>query len=54
MERLTKRNYYGTPYVPGYAPVCSDPSTCELIMLLVTRLAELEDQIIERADSVSM
>lgn len=52
MERLTKRNYYGTPYVPGYAPVCDDPRTCELIVLLTERLAQLEDLLDERTDPI--
>ena len=41
--RLTKRNYYGVPYVPGYAPKCRDSPTCELIMKLAKRLALFED-----------
>ena len=54
MERITKRNYLGKPYVPGYAPKCDDPKTCELIVLLTERLAELEDMICEGTDSISV
>lgn len=54
MERITKRNYYGKAYVPGYAPKCDDPKTCELIVLLVERLAELEDVIYETGNPVSV
>ena len=54
MERITKRNYYGKAYVPGYAPKCDDPKTCELIVLLVERLAELEDKIYETGNPVSV
>lgn len=43
MKRLTQRNYYGTPYVPGYAPKCRDPDTCKLIMKLTERVAAFED-----------
>lgn len=43
MSRLTKRNFNGMIYVPGYAPRCDDPKTCELIVVLVNRLAALED-----------
>lgn len=42
-QRLTRRNYYGQPFVPGYAPKCDDPQTCELIVELTNRLADLED-----------
>ena len=45
MNRLTHRNYNGMVYVPGYAPRCDDPKTCELIVLLANRLSELEDMI---------
>lgn len=45
MERLTLRDYFGNAYVPGYAPVCSDKKTCELVTLLVERVALLEDML---------
>ncbi len=45
MKRLTQRNFNGMPYVPGYAPRCDDPKTCELIVLLTNRLAALEDML---------
>lgn len=41
--RLTKRNFLGNYYVPGYAPFCDDPKTCELIVILTNRLADMED-----------
>ena len=43
MMRLTTRNYFGQPYVPGYAPRCNDVPTCELIVKMTRRLALLED-----------
>lgn len=43
LTRMTRRNYYGIPYVPGYAPICHDTSTCELITRMCERLALLED-----------
>ena len=43
MKRMTQRNYYGMPFVPGYAPQCRDPSTCELIVKLTERVAKFED-----------
>ena len=43
MARLTQRNFNGMAYVPGYAPRCDDPKTCELIVLLTNCLAALED-----------
>lgn len=43
MKRLTKRNFLGMAYVPGYAPRTRDVPTCELIVKLTNRLAELED-----------
>ena len=30
-------------YVPGYAPKCRDPATCEMIVKVVNALAALED-----------
>ena len=45
MMRLTQRNYFGQPYVPGYAPRCNDVPTCELIVKMTRRLALLEDVI---------
>ena len=47
MLRLTRRNYYGKAFVPGYAPRCADAATCELLVKITERLAELED-IIEK------
>lgn len=43
MKRLTQRNYGGMVFIPGYAPKCDDPHTCEMIVKVVNRLAELED-----------
>lgn len=43
MKRLTQRNYGGMVFIPGYAPKCDDPSTCEMIVKVVNRLAEIED-----------
>ena len=43
MKRMTQRNYYGMPFVPGYAPQCRDPATCELIVKLTERVAFFED-----------
>ena len=43
MRRITKRNHYGKAFVPGYAPRCDDPKTCELIVKLTNRLAAFED-----------
>ena len=43
MKRLTQRNYGGMDFVPGYAPKCDDPPTCEMIVKVVNRLAVLED-----------
>lgn len=43
MSRLTQRNRNGIVYVPGYAPRCDDPKTCELIVVLVNHLAAYED-----------
>ena len=45
MKRLTQRNYGGMVFVPGYAPKCDDPPTCEMIVKVVNRLAELEDSL---------
>ena len=42
-ERMTKRNYHGKAYVPGYAPRCIDKETCELLWKVVSRLAVFED-----------
>lgn len=42
--RLTARDAYGRAYVPGYAPRCLDPQTCELLIRLTDRLAEIEDE----------
>lgn len=42
-ERMTKRNYYGKAYVPGYAPRCEDNATKELLCKVTERLAALED-----------
>jgi len=41
--RLTARNCNGMVYIPGYAPKCDDPATCEMIVKAVTWLAALED-----------
>ena len=43
MSRLTQRNFNGITYVPGYAPRCDDPKTCELIVKLTNQLAAFED-----------
>ena len=43
MKRLTQKNYGGMVFVPGYAPKCDDPPTCEMIVKVVNRLAILED-----------
>ena len=43
MSRLTQRNYNGMVFVPGYAPRCDDPKTCELIVKMANWLAALED-----------
>ena len=43
MKRLTQKNYGGMVFVPGYAPKCDDPPTCEMIVKVVNRLAALED-----------
>lgn len=43
MKRLTQRNSNGMVFVPGYAPHCNDPKTCELIVKLAECLAALED-----------
>lgn len=43
MKRLTQRNYGGMVFVPGYAPKCDDPPTCEMIVRVVNQLAALED-----------
>lgn len=45
--RLTKRNYYGNAYVPGYAPKCEDDKTRELLCKVTERLAVFED-LLER------
>ena len=45
MSRLTQRNYYGKPFVPGYAPRCADATTCELLCKVTERLALLEDAL---------
>jgi len=41
--RLTARASNGMVYIPGYAPKCDDPATCEMIVKAVNRLAALED-----------
>lgn len=41
--RLTHRNYTGMVFVPGYAPKCADPPTCELMVKITNRLALYED-----------
>lgn len=43
--RITARDAYGRAYVPGYAPQCGDEQTCQLIILLTDKLAEIEDQM---------
>ena len=45
MMRLTQRNYFGKAFVPGYAPRCSDESTCELLCKVTERLAIFEDML---------
>ena len=46
-QRLTRRNYFGKAFVPGYAPKISDAATCELLCKVTERLAALED-LLER------
>lgn len=41
--RTTARNHNGMVYIPGYAPKCNDPATCEMIVKAVKMLAALED-----------
>lgn len=43
MKRLTQRNSNGMAFVPGYAPKCDDPKTCELIVKLTSWVAAFED-----------
>lgn len=43
-KRITARDFKGRAYVPGYAPRCLDPQTCELLIRLTERLAEIEDE----------
>ena len=41
--RITKRNYRGAAFVPGYTPKCADAETCELLVKVTERLAFFED-----------
>lgn len=43
-KRFTARDFKGQAYVPGYAPRCADAQTCELLIRLTERLAEIEDE----------
>ena len=43
-KRITARDFKGQAYVPGYAPMCSDAQTYELLIRLTDRLAEVEDE----------
>ena len=43
-KRITSRDYFNRPYVPGYAPMCGDKETCELLAKLVDVVCDMEDR----------